>query len=88
MSEHGTPARWLKHYRDGDEPCEPCNIARREYQKTRVRKPETEATKENRRRHSRLWYRAARELINRHRAEFHTIHMHLLKETIDADQPE
>lgn len=32
MPDHGTPARYLQHLADGDDPCVPCQIAYRQDQ--------------------------------------------------------
>lgn len=89
MSEHGEPARYTKHLRDGDEVCEPCRDAHRADQRRRLAlRPESEATKANRRKLNTIRYGAVRELIARHKDEFHRIYLHLLKEARDDSDAE
>lgn len=54
-AEHGTTARAVKHYRDGEKPCSDCAAAWRAIQPVRAEmtEEEREAVRENHRR----WYR-------------------------------
>lgn len=60
MSEHGTPARAQKHYRDGEELCEPCRDAKRAHNRTNPKpSAERQAAKAQ---HGREYYAALMEL--------------------------
>ena len=82
MKPHGTPARALMHYRDGETPCEPCReareAARKERNKTYV---EPESTREARRRHNRIRNAAVRQLIAAHYPEYLRILTELREQT-------
>lgn len=66
-AEHGTPARALKHYRDGEKPCSDCAGAWRAIQpaRTEMTEEEREAARENHRR----WYRKRASRKRRRRSK-------------------
>lgn len=83
LSDHGTNARWQRHYRDGEEPCDDCKIARAA---NRKRYPESDKSRELRRWHVRIRHLAVKELIRRYRPEYLRI-LHELQEQHRATQP-
>ena len=85
MAEHGTNARWQQHYRNHEEPCEPCKQARLEHARSQP-KP-TPAQMERKRQHERNYRTALMELRRRHLSEYLTI-LYELKEAHDADERE
>lgn len=68
MAEHGTNARYQKHYRDGEEACDPCKAARRE--RSRLRPPPTPEQRARKSRLERQYYAAMTELRRRYPGEY------------------
>lgn len=78
---HGTIAAYQRHYYHGEQVCEPCKVAHREYVKGRPISASTIVRKK-------IWLRmrraAVKELISRHYPEFLRIQSEL-KEADYAD---
>lgn len=68
MSEHGTIARYQKHYRDGESACDACKVAAYAYKREHERwSPERLASM---RAHARRRYAAVKALIAMHPGDF------------------
>lgn len=79
-SAHGTITGYTWHKNNGEEPCEPCLLAKRDYSREAARSKKQQERAEAPRREA--WQRACARLAERYPAEFREILMEEMRGVI------